>query len=82
MTLSRSRSQIHCDGNECPHSTTVPVGLRSTLNPDGAETAAAGWLFIQHGRAWRHYCPQCGRSILQQFDGDREFGPRGPEPTG
>ncbi len=68
MSLDTKGKYVYCDGDNCASAAPLPVALRPTMKQGGRSAdTITGWLFVQRGGQWRHFCPTCAASHLQGF---------------
>lgn len=61
MSFHQDGVKITCDGYDCHASVRVPIGLSSLL---GNPVKPAGWLYVNLGGRWMHFCDKCGRAVI------------------
>jgi hypothetical protein len=66
MSLAQDGQRIQCDGENCPETALLPVGLRPVLSQSHEQEIKQvdGWLFVLSQDVWHHYCHRCTQAYL------------------
>lgn len=73
MSLDTRGRLLHCDGENCKATTSVPVALRTapSSSTDDASHTVDGWLYVIRQDRSLHFCPRCIPQFLRTLQSEK-----------